>query len=310
MKPDLSVEIAGIRMKNPVTTAAGTFGQGTEYTRFVDLNRLGALTVKTITLEPRSGNPPPRVAETPAGMLNAVGLQNPGVESFISAVLPALVELDTPLIVSIAGGTVEEYGRLAARLEEAGGIAALEVNISCPNVHAGGIAFGTVPNMAAAVIRTVKQNTSRPVIAKLSPNVTDICAVALAVAEAGADALSLINTVPGMAIDIRTRRPVLGNVFGGLSGPAVKPIALRAVWQVYKAVPLPIIGMGGIATGEDAVEFFLAGASAVAVGTANIVNPRATLDVLEGIEEYMEREGIPALSQLIGAAHGKAKRYP
>ncbi|MDI6709398.1 MAG: dihydroorotate dehydrogenase [Bacillota bacterium] len=301
MKADLSVEIAGIRMKNPVMTAAGTFG--TEYAPFVDLNRLGALALKTITLEAREGNPPPRVAETPAGMLNAVGLQNPGVERFVAEILPPLVELDTPLIVSIAGATVDEYGRLAARLETARGIAALEVNISCPNVRAGGIAFGTVPEMAAEVIRTVRANTSRPVIAKLSPNVTDIAAVALAVAKAGADALSLINTVLGMAIDIRTRRPILASVFGGLSGPAVKPIALRAVWQVYKAVRLPIIGMGGITTGADAVEFFLAGATAVAVGTANIVNPKATVDVLQGIEEYLKREGIPDIRQLIGAGH-------
>ncbi|MDI6906213.1 MAG: dihydroorotate dehydrogenase [Thermoanaerobacterales bacterium] len=301
MKADLSVEIAGIRMKNPVMTAAGTFG--TEYAPFVDLNRLGALALKTITLEAREGNPPPRVAETPAGMLNAVGLQNPGVERFVAEILPPLVELDTPLIVSIAGATVDEYGRLAARLETARGIAALEVNISCPNVRAGGIAFGTVPEMAAEVIRTVRANTSRPVIAKLSPNVTDIAAVALAVAKAGADALSLINTVLGTAIDIRTRRPILASVFGGLSGPAVKPIALRAVWQVYKAVRLPIIGMGGITTGADAVEFFLAGATAVAVGTANIVNPKATVDVLQGIEEYLKREGIPDIRQLIGAGH-------
>lgn len=303
MKPRLAVKIAGITMKNPVTTAAGTFGHGTEYSRFLDLNKLGALTVKTITLEPRSGNRPPRVAETPAGMLNAVGLQNPGAAYFISELLPDLSKLDTPLIVSIAGATCEDYAHLASLLDSASGIAALEVNISCPNVRAGGMAFGSTPTAAAEVTRAVKAGTTRPVIVKLSPNVTSITDVAAAVAEAGADALSLINTVLGMAVDTRRRRPVLGNVFGGLSGPAIKPIALRAVWQVYEAVDLPIIGMGGIMSGIDAVEFLLSGATAVAVGTANIVNPKAVLHVLRGIEDYMAREHVTDIRELIGAAH-------
>ncbi|MGQ5710590.1 dihydroorotate dehydrogenase [Desulforudis sp. DRI-14] len=303
MKPDLAVEIAGIRMQNPVTTASGTFGYGFEYAKYVDLSRLGALTVKTITFDPRDGNPPPRIAETPSGMLNAVGLENPGVDRFIADVLPGLEELGIPVVVSIAGNTVEEYAALAERLDLAGGISAVEVNISCPNVKAGGIAFGTVPEMAAEVVKAVKAGFSRPVIAKLTPNVTDIRSIALAVAGAGADAISLINTLLGMSIDWRSRKPLLANVFGGLSGPAVKPVALRCVWQVFEAVSLPIIGMGGISSGADALEFILAGARAVAVGTANIVNPTAVTGVLDELEALLVQQGVRNVNELVGAAH-------
>ncbi len=302
-KPGLSVNIGGIQMKNPVATASGTFGFGPEYAPYLDLNRLGAIVVKGITPEPRVGNPPPRLAETPAGILNSIGLQNPGVERFIEEALPYLSGYDLPVIVNIAGDTVEDYARLAGRLERVPGVAGLEVNISCPNVKKGGLQFGSDPSAAAEVTRAVKGHTGLPVIVKLSPNVTDIVPVAEKVAGAGADALSMINTLLGMAIDITKRRPFLGNVMGGLSGPAVKPVAVRAVWQVYREVKLPIIGMGGITTADDAVEFILAGASAVAVGTANFINPRATVEVLEGIENYLAANGIPDIRALVGAAH-------
>ncbi|MFZ5899087.1 MAG: dihydroorotate dehydrogenase [Bacillota bacterium] len=303
MKPNLAVEVAGLRMQNPVTTAAGTFGYGFEYAKYVDISRLGALTVKTITLEARNGNPPPRIAETPSGMLNAVGLENPGVDRFVADVLPCLEGLNVPIIVSIAGNTVEEYAALAEKLDAAAGISAVEVNISCPNVKAGGIAFGTVPEMAGEVIKAVKAGFSRPVIAKLTPNVTDIRSIALAAAGAGADAISLINTLLGMSIDWRSRKPLLANVFGGLSGPAVKPVALRCVWQVFEAVSIPIIGMGGICSGADALEFILAGARAVAVGTANIVNPTAVTDVLDELEGLLIQQGVQDVNELVGAAH-------
>jgi len=302
VKPNLSVNVGGILMKNPVTTASGTFGFGPEYAPYLDLNRLGAIVVKGITLLPRTGNPTPRLAETPAGILNSIGLQNPGVERFISETLPFLADYDLPVIVNIAGDTVDDYALLAEKLSRASGVGGLEVNISCPNVKKGGMQFGSDPTMAAEVTRTVKASTGLPVIVKLSPNVTSIVAVAEKVAEAGADALSMINTVLGMAIDIKKKRPMLGNLLGGLSGPAVKPVAVRAVWQVYREVKLPIIGMGGITTAEDAIEFILAGATAVAVGTANFVNPRATMDVLEGIENYLCENGIEDISELTGLA--------
>lgn len=302
MKPNLAVNIGGICMKNPVTTASGTFGFGPEYAPYIDLNRLGAIVVKGTTLEPRAGNSTPRLVETPAGILNSIGLQNPGVDRFIEEALPYLSHYDLPVIVNIAGDTIEDYARLAGKLDRAEGVAGLEVNISCPNVKKGGLLFGSDPAMAAEVTRAVKGNIGKPVIVKLSPNVTSIVAVAQKVAEAGADALSMINTLLGMAVDIKKRRPVLGNVMGGLSGPAVKPVAVRAVWQVYREVKLPIIGMGGITTAEDALEFILAGATAVAVGTANFVNPRATLDVLEGIENYLVENGIQDVGELVGAA--------
>ncbi|NPV91425.1 MAG: dihydroorotate dehydrogenase [Firmicutes bacterium] len=298
--PNLAVNLGGIPMKNPVNTASGTFGFGFEYSSLVDLDKLGAITVKAITLEPRFGNPVPRIVETPAGMLNAIGLQNPGVEAFVRDYLPRLKEIDTPVIVNIAGYTVDDYAGVAERLNDAGGIAGLEVNISCPNVKKGGLQFGTDPVMAAEVVRAVRRTTPLPLIVKLSPNVTDIVAIARSVAEAGADALALINTLLGMAIDVKTRRPVLANVVGGLSGPAIKPVAVRMVWQVAQAVNLPILGMGGITTAEDALEFILAGATAVAVGTANFVNPKATVDIVTGLEEYCRRQRINDINELIG----------
>ena len=299
---NLSVNLGGLKMKNPVTTASGTFGFGPEYAPYVNLNRLGAVTVKGTTLESRKGNATPRIAETPAGILNCIGLQNPGVDHFINKDLPYLRDYDTPVIVNIAGNSLEDYAEVARRLARADGVAALEVNISCPNVKQGGMVFGTDCMMAAEVIRVVRENTSLPLIAKLSPNVTDIVEIAGRVAEAGADALALINTLLGMKIDIGSRKPVLGNIMGGLSGPAIRPVAVRMVWQVSQAVRLPVLGMGGIMNAEDALEFILAGASAVAVGTANFVNPRATTDIITGIEQYMKDNGFKDIHNLIGAA--------
>lgn len=295
----LNVEIAGIKMKTPVMTASGTFGFGLEYSDFLDLNQIGAIVVKGTTLQPRAGNKGQRIAETPAGMLNCIGLENPGVEEFIRHTLPKLAQYDVPVIVNISGNTVEEYGQLAQKLD-VDGVAGLEVNISCPNVKQGGLAFGTCPESAAAVTRQVKRYSHKPVIMKLSPNVTDIVAMAKAVEDSGADAISLINTLIGMAIDIRTCRPVLGNIVGGLSGPAVKPVALRMVWQVARAVRVPVIGMGGIMNAEDAVEFLLAGASAVSVGTANFVNPRTALEVAEGIKDYLTKHSLSHVKELVG----------
>ena len=295
----LAVDIAGIKMKTPVMTASGTFGFGLEYSDFVDLNKVGAIVVKGTTLLPKAGNSGRRMAETPAGMLNSIGLENPGVDAFIAETMPRLSKYDVPVIVNISGNTVEEYGELAAKLDKSG-VAGLEANISCPNVKQGGIAFGTCPDSAAEVIRAIKARTSLPVIAKLSPNVTDIILMAKAVEDAGADAISLINTLLGMAIDINSWRPVLGNIVGGFSGPAVKPVAVRMVWQVAKNVKVPVIGMGGIMTGDDAVEFLLAGASAVAVGTANFVNPFAAEEVAQGIESYLMERGLKEVSELVG----------
>ncbi len=299
---ELAVNLGGLQMKNPVTTASGTFGFGPEYAPFVDLNKLGAIVVKGITLKPRKGNPTPRIAETPAGILNCIGLQNPGVDYFIEKSLPYLRQYDTPVIVNIAGNSLEDYAEVTRRLSAAEGVAALEVNISCPNVKEGGMIFGTSCTMASEVIGVVRQNTRLPVIAKLSPNVTDIVEIARGVAEAGADALALINTLLGMKIDVYSRKPVLGNIMGGLSGPAIRPVAVRIVWQVAQAVQLPILGMGGIMTAEDALEFILAGATAIAVGTANFINPRATVDILEGIKQYMEKYGVKDINELVGAA--------
>ena len=295
----LAVNIAGIKMKTPVMTGSGTFGFGKEYSDFVDLNKIGAIVVKGTTLLPRPGNKGRRIAETPAGMLNSIGLENPGVDEFLKNILPELAQYDVPIIVNISGNTVEEYGELAALLTVPG-VAGLELNISCPNVKEGGIAFGTNCNSAAAVVAMAKRNTTLPVIVKLSPNVTDIVGMAQAVEQAGADAISMINTLLGMAIDIHKWRPVLGNIVGGLSGPAVKPVAVRMVWQVAQAVKVPIIGMGGIVTAEDAIEFMLAGASAVAVGTGNFVNPCATQDVAEGIRDYLEKRGLSTVQELVG----------
>ncbi|KYH33375.1 dihydroorotate dehydrogenase [Neomoorella mulderi] len=298
---NLAVEIAGLTLQNPVMPASGTFGFGEEYAPFIDLNRLGALVVKTITLHPTPGNPPPRLMESYCGLLNSVGLQNPGLEIFLREKLPYLRQYRPPLIVSIAGRTMEEYAELAARLSETEGIAALEVNISCPNVKEGGIVFGTVPAMAARVTATVKEHTHLPVIVKLTPNVTDITAIARAVEDAGAGAIALINTLQGMAIDIEKRRPALANIAGGLSGPAIKPVALYAVWRVARAVKVPVIGMGGIMTARDAIEFLLAGASAVAVGTATLVNPGAIMEIIAGLENYLAEQGFEDVRELIGA---------
>ncbi len=299
---NMEVNLGGIALANPVTVASGTFGYGREYEAYVDLARLGAIIVKGTTLEPRAGNPTPRIIETPAGMLNAVGLQNPGVDVFIQEHLPYLREKQATVIVNIAGNTVEEYARLTAILDKQDGIAGLEVNISCPNVEKGGLQFGTDPNTAAGVVAAVRQNTSLPVIVKLSPNVTDVVAIARAVVEAGADALSLINTLLGMAIDIETRRPVLANIFGGLSGPAIKPVALRMVYQVAREVEVPIMGVGGIVNWQDALEFILAGATAVSIGTGNFINPGISEQIIDDLENYLVQQGIRDIRQLIGAA--------
>lgn len=296
----LAVEVAGIRMKNPVLTASGTFGYAREFEPYMDLNRLGALVVKTITRLPRAGNPPPRVAETPAGMLNAIGLQNVGIEAFIRDKLPYLRRLEPPLIVNVAGESVEDFRDLTQRIGDQGGVAGIELNISCPNV-AGGLDFSTDANLAYRVVKAAREATPLPLIPKLSPNVTDIAAIARAVADAGADAISLINTLVGMAVDVRTRQPKIGNVTGGLSGPAIRPVAVRMVWQVARAVRLPVIGMGGIVTAEDALEFLIAGATAVAVGTANFLDPAAAVKVIEGLERYCAANGILDIHQVIGS---------
>jgi len=289
-------------LANPVMTAAGTFGYGTEYSHLFDIQKLGAIVCKGTTLEPRDGNPQPRLAETASGLLNSIGLQNIGVKTLIKEKAPIWASWRVPVIVNIAGETVDDYTRLAHELDGVAGISGIEVNVSCPNIKAGGAEFGASPESAAKVTAAVKSATSLPVLVKLTPNTGDIVRIAVAVAEAGADAISLINTVKGMAIDIATHRPLLGNKTGGLSGPAIKPIALAMIYEVAGAVELPIVGCGGITTGSDAIEFIMAGASAIQVGTASFANPRAPLDVLEGIERFMEKEGINNLTDLIGAA--------
>jgi dihydroorotate dehydrogenase (NAD+) catalytic subunit len=303
---NLSVQLApkhkpGLLLANPVMTAAGTFGYGTEYSHLFDIQKLGAIVCKGTTLEPRDGNPQPRLVETASGLLNSIGLQNIGVKALIKEKAPIWANWRVPVMVNIAGETVDDYAQLAKELDGVAGISGIEVNISCPNVKAGGAEFGVSPESAARVTAAVKSAASLPILVKLTPNTGDIVGVAAAVAEAGADAVSLINTVKGIAIDIATRRPLLGNSTGGLSGPAIKPIALSMVYEVAGAVELPIIGGGGITTGNDAIEFIMAGASAVQVGTANFVNPRAPLDVLEGIEQFMQKEGIKDIAELIGA---------
>ena len=295
----LATNLAGIAMETPVLTASGTFGFGEEFSDFVSLRRLGAVVVKGTTLRPRRGNDGVRMAETPAGMLNSIGLENPGVDSFLQTILPRLSPYGMNVIVNISGSSADEYGELA-KLLDVPGVAGIELNVSCPNVKEGGILFGTSPDAVSEVVRAAKANTKKPVILKLSPNVTDIVPIAQAAERAGADALSLINTLLGMAIDIHTRRPVLGNITGGLSGPAVKPVALRLVWQTAQAVKIPIIGMGGIMTAEDAIEFFLAGASAIAVGTANFVDPAVTENIIQGIEQYLMRYQVDDIQALVG----------
>lgn len=297
-----SVDIAGIVMKNPVMVASGTFGFGEEYNQFYVINKLGAIVTKGLTLMPKDGNPPPRIHETPAGMLNSVGLENPGIEKFIQQEWPHLSELTIPVIANIDGDTVEDYHKIAKELSTLDNIAALEVNISCPNVEKGGLAFGQEPESAYEVIKAVREATKLPIIAKLSPNVTHIQTIAKAVVSAGADAISLINTLLGMAIDIHNHRPVFKRTFAGLSGPAVKPVALRMVWEVYEAVDVPIIGMGGITTWQDAIEFMLAGATAVAVGTANFIDPLTPIKVIDGIKTYLDIKQCN-IQDLIGAAH-------
>ena len=299
MSDFLSIHLAGISMKNPLMTASGTFGFGEEFADFIDLSEVGAIVVKGITREPRRGNPGRRMAETPSGMLNCIGLQNPGVDVFLRDTLPRIRRYGAPIIANINGNLVEDYAFLAEALSDSG-VAGLEVNISCPNTKHGSMAFGVVPETAAEVTAEVRKRTKLPVIVKLSPNVTDITEIAKAVEAAGADAVSLINTLVGMAIDTQSWRPVLGNVVGGLSGPAVKPIALRMVWQTARAVKIPVVGMGGICTAKDAVEFFLAGAQAVAIGAANFVNPCSMQEVAAGVEEYLKSRGLSHVSQLVG----------
>ncbi|MCX4129920.1 dihydroorotate dehydrogenase [Megamonas funiformis] len=297
---NLSVKIGNLELKNPVMGASGTFGFGKEYEDFLDVNEIGAIVTKGVTPKPRAGNPGVRIAETPSGMLNCIGLENPGVDAFIYDILPKIKKYNTAVIVNISAGSVEEYAEMAWRLD-IDGVDAVEVNISCPNVKEGGIVFGTDPKAATAVTHAVKTHTKKTVIVKLSPNVTDIVQMAKAVEEAGADAISMINTLTGMAIDINTRKPLLGNITGGLSGPAVKPVALRMVWQVAKAVNIPIIGMGGIASAEDAIEFLLAGATAVAVGAHNFIDPSALKVIADGIAEYMQKHNIEDVNELVGA---------
>lgn len=298
---DLSVDIGGLKINNPIMTASGTFGYGEEYAPFIDLNALGAIIVKGLSLNPRMGNPPPRIIETASGMLNAIGLQNVGVKAFIEKKLPYLRTLDVPVIANILGENAEDYQRIAELLDRADGLHALEVNISCPNVSKGGIAFGANPEMAMDIVRRVKSVTSLPVIVKLTPNVTDIAVIAEAVEAAGANAVSLINTITGMSIDVGKRIPHLKNVTGGLSGPAIKPIALRMVWQVVNRVSIPVIGIGGIMDATDALEFLVAGATAVQIGTANFINPQSTIHILNGIISFMETHHIRDIHDLIGS---------
>lgn len=290
-----------LQLDNPIMTASGTFGYGEEFSNFVNLDRLGALVVKGISLKPRPGNPPPRIAETSCGMLNAIGLENVGLEKFISDKMPFLREIQAPVIVNILGDTLEEYGALSEKVNDIEGLSAIEVNISCPNVKKGGVAFGTDPAMVYQVTEAVKSRTSLPVIIKLSPNVTDITATARAAEEGGADAISLINTLMGMAIDHRSRRPRLANIIGGLSGPAIKPVALRMVWQVAQVVEIPVIGIGGIMTVDDVLEFMIAGASAVEIGTANLIEPDTTERIIEGLHDYLEESGCRSIREIIGS---------
>jgi dihydroorotate dehydrogenase (NAD+) catalytic subunit len=300
IKPNMRVNIGGIEIKNPVMTASGTFGYASEFDDLMDLNRLGAIVVKGLSLEPSKGNPPPRIVETPCGMLNAIGLENVGLAAFVEKKLPFLRRLDPPVFVNVYGKSTEEYAELAARLEDIDGVSGIEVNISCPNVKSGGMAFGAYPESAAEVIRAIRKQIAKPLMVKLSPNVTDIAEIAKSVEAEGADSISLINTITGMAIDIETRRPKIGNITGGLSGPAIKPVALRMVWQVAQTVKVPVVGIGGIMTATDALEFLIAGAMAVQVGTANFINPHATIDIIDGIETFMMERNISDISDIIG----------
>ncbi|AFV02477.1 Dihydroorotate dehydrogenase, catalytic subunit [Dehalobacter sp. UNSWDHB] len=302
---NLETDLAGLKLKNPVITASGTYGFGETYAPFYEPSVLGGITVKGITPLPRLGNPVPRLAETPSGLLNSVGLENPGLEAFLKNYLPELALLDTAVIVNISGFSLEDYALMASSFQRGCGIAALEVNISCPNIKHGGMAFGTDPKSAEEVIAAVRKETDLPLIAKLSPNVTDITAMAKAVESGGADIISLINTLLGMQIDLNAQKPVLANTMGGLSGPAVRPVAVRMVYQVYQTVKLPVIGMGGILTWQDAIEFMLAGASAVSIGTANFGNPLAPVEILEGIKAYCNQRGYQSVGETVGLAHAQ-----
>ena len=301
VKPDMSVNLAGIPLRNPVMTASGTFGYGEEFSEYVNLETIGAFVTKGLSLKPRAGNPTPRIVETPGGMLNAIGLQNVGIDAFIAKKIPFVRTVNTPCIANFFGDTVDEYAEMTRRLNEIPEVVALEMNISCPNVKQGGIVFGTDPACAASVVAACRAATQKPLIVKLSPNVTDVVAMAKACVDAGADSLSLINTLIGMAIDLKKRRPVLANVTGGFSGPAIKPIALRMVWQVAKAVKVPIIGIGGIMNATDALEFILAGATAVQVGTASFINPGAAQTIVEEMESWLIANGVAEIKSLIGA---------
>lgn len=299
-KTDLSVDLAGIKLKNPVLVASGTFNCGEEYAKLFDISKLGGIITKAVTAKRRLGNPPPRMAETPAGMLNTVGLQNEGVDYFIRMQLPFLLKQDVPIIVNVSGSTVEEYAVVVKKLSRVGGLAGIELNISCPNVHKGGMSFGVDPLAIRDVVSTVRKTTALPLLVKLSPNVTDIVHLASSAMDAGADGLSLINTLLGMAINVETQKPRLSMKVGGLSGPAIKPVAVRMVYQVYQELKCPIIGMGGIASTEDALEFMLAGATAVAVGTANFVKPMVSTEIAESMPDYLIRKNIPAIKDLVG----------
>lgn len=299
--PDMSVDIGGLVLKNPVITASGTFGYGSEIDQLINLSSLGAIIVKGLSLEPMPGNPPPRIVETPCGMLNSIGLANIGVNAFIKEKLPALYKIKTPIIANIYGHSISEYAKVAKIIEGAEAIAALEVNISCPNVEMGGMAFGTDSYTAAKVTERVKKNTTKPVVVKLTPNVTDISSIAAAVESAGAQALSVTNTILGMAVDVSARKPKLANVIGGLSGPAIKPIALYLVHKVANTVKIPVIGLGGIMNYEDALEFIIAGAAAIQIGTATFVNPRTAIEVVNGLYDYCLREKIYAINKITGS---------
>jgi len=298
---NLSVKIDDLVLKNPVTTASGTFGYGEEYIDFMDVNRLGAIFTKGITLENREGNPYPRMAETASGMLNSVGLQNKGIDHYLSIIFPSIRHFDTHIIPNVNGSTIEDYVTVATKINKVREIKAIELNISCPNVKAGGMAFGIDPKTASEATRAVRDVYKGTLIVKLSPNVTNIALMAKVVVDAGADAISLVNTFLGMAINAETRRPILGTITGGLSGPAIKPIALRMIWDVYKAVKVPIIGMGGIMDATDAIEFLLAGSSAIQVGTANYIDPAISNKIIDGIEEYMDRHGVKSVVELTGS---------
>lgn len=298
---DLSIEIGKLKLKNPVLTASGTFGYGEEFADFIDLNRLGGIVVKGTTLHRREGNPYPRMAETPSGMLNAVGLQNKGVDHFIEEIYPRISHLDTNIIVNVSGSSINDYVAVCEKLNPLDKVAAVEINISCPNVKQGGMGFGTTCSGAESVTRAVRKAYDGTMIVKLTPNVTDITEIARAAEAAGADALSLTNTFLGMAIDVEKRRPMLSTITGGLSGPCIRPIAVRMVWQVAQAVKVPVVGLGGIMNGRDAIEFLLAGASAVQIGTANFVDPQVTIKTIDFIEDYLKRHHFSAVSQLIGA---------